>query len=103
MNDESEAAASDLQQVSQLPKGMGFHQTSTEPILRIQQRQKVEEVDDSDDSESEPDEDRFMEFDSSDDDEDEEDAVGSKNATRNEEMIDAQSQTTKSSAAATQH
>ena len=60
---------------------MGFHQTSTEPILRIfkdkkQKHQKCQEhaqqnasdssEEDDSDSESEPDEDRFMEFDSDD-------------------------------------
>ena len=51
-----------------LPHGMGYHQTSTQPILRYLPDEKIaKEDDDSDESSSSHDENLFVEFDSSDD------------------------------------
>ena len=52
-----------------LPHGMGYHQTSTQPILRYLPNEKVakEDNEDSDESSSSHDENLFVEFDSSDD------------------------------------
>ena len=105
------AAAGGVDQVSQLPEGLGFHQSSTEPILRIFKNEKNKtpkqkhaacadhvglevnksnESDSDSDSESSPDEDRFMEFDSSSDNDDEDKSMGN-NADCDDEdqMIDA--------------
>lgn len=69
-----------------MPAGMGFHQMSTEPILRITQKEKAADQDSSsEESSSSGDEGRFLEFASS--------------SSREEEcdMVDVESFTTKSS------
>ena len=55
----------------QLPPGMGFHETSTQPIMRVLGRphQHHSGGEDSSSESSSGDEDRFMEFDSSDEEE----------------------------------
>ena len=87
--DQQEAQEEEKVDDGGIPKGMGYHQTSTEPILRVLRNDAAGEgAAGSDSDSSSGDDDRFMEFDSSSDEE----------GGRPEEMIDAQSLTTKSSA-----
>ena len=73
--EEGPLTAQENQFDKQLPAGLGFHQMSTEPILKVtsNKNDKMSDGSSSDDSssESDDDDDRIIQFDSSDDNDEE--------------------------------